>query len=131
VIADVQRPILLVEDDAEQRSAMRDLLVEEGHVVVEASNGRLALDYLLDSEAQPRLILLDLNMPVMPGWELIRVAESYLRLAKIPIVVVTGEPGRIEVSSPNVVGRLSKPFPVDDLLALVTKYAGSGARSTE
>lgn len=128
--ANEPRAILLVEDDDDQRLAMRDLLVEEGHVVLEASNGRVALDYLLGSGPQPSLILLDLNMPVMPGWELIRVLQSYLRLAKIPIVVVSGEPGPIEASSANVVGRLTKPFLVDDLFGFVRKFAGVGYRST-
>jgi CheY-like chemotaxis protein len=127
VTADEARPILLVEDDAEQRSAIRDLLVEEGHVVVEASNGSQALDYLLSSRPQPGLILLDLNMPVMPGWELIRVLQSYIRLAQIPIVVVSGEPGPIEATTASVVGRLTKPFLVEDLLGLVKKHARATA----
>jgi CheY-like chemotaxis protein len=120
--------VLLVEDDADQRSAMRDLIVEEGYVVVEASSGTMALDHLLGSRPQPSLILLDLNMPGMSGWELLKVLQSYLRLAKIPIVVVSGEPGRIDGSNANVVGRLTKPFLVEDLLGFVKKYARARSR---
>jgi CheY-like chemotaxis protein len=124
------RPILLVEDDADQRSAIRDLLVDEGHLVVEASDGRVALDYLLGSGPQPSLILLDLNMPVMPGSELMKIIRSYLRLAKIPIIVLTGDSGGIEVSDASVAGRLTKPYLLEDLLVLVKKYAGAGSRSS-
>jgi CheY-like chemotaxis protein len=120
--------VLLVEDDAEQRSAIRDLIAEEGYVVVEASSGTLALDHLLGSRPQPSLILLDLNMAGMSGWELLKILQSYLRLAKIPIVVISGESGGIDVSNANVVGRLSKPFPVEDLLRLVKKYARARSR---
>jgi CheY-like chemotaxis protein len=113
--------ILLVEDDDDQRSALRDVLNEEGFAVVETSNGQTALEYLLSHRQLPGVILLDLNMPVMSGAEFLRVVQSYLRIARIPIAVMTGERSST-VDGGSVVGHLTKPFTIDELLALVRKF---------
>jgi CheY-like chemotaxis protein len=118
-----QGPVLLVEDDEADRTSLGDLLRDEGFEVVEASNGRIALDYVLSGSEQPSVILADLNMPVMPGVELIAVLGSYVRLARIPIVVITGDPKPPPYPAQTVVARFTKPPPPDELLALVAKYA--------
>ena len=116
-------PILLVEDDAADRLSLGDLLRDEGFEVVEASNGRIALDYVLTAELPPSVILADLNMPVMPGTELIEVLGKYFRLCRIPVVVLTGDPKPPPYPPQTVVARFMKPPPPEELLALVRKYA--------
>ena len=83
-MADSGTPILLVEDDRDFADAMTDVLEDEGYRVVVALNGRQALDLLETRQCTPFLILLDLMMPVMDGWEFsARVRES--PAASIPI----------------------------------------------
>jgi CheY-like chemotaxis protein len=79
--------ILLVDDDADCREMLADLLSNEGYMVVSAANGRQALDYLSGSTAA--LIILDLMMPVMSGWEFRARQKSDPRLASLPVVVTT------------------------------------------
>jgi len=79
--------ILVVEDDESTRTMLRRLLVGEGCLVSEAGNGRIGLDQLV--EAKPDLILLDLMMPEMDGFEFLselRMSEAH---SNIPVVVIT------------------------------------------
>jgi len=128
-----RRPILVVDDDDDVRLALTELLRQEGFTAVEACNGREALDYLLAAPTMPSLILLDLNMPVMSGWEVLRAVRSHLRFADLPIILVTGERTPTDPANREIVGRLSKPFDADDLLALVRQHVveppAAGARS--
>ena len=80
--------ILLVDDDADCREMLADLLSNEGYMVVSAANGRQALDYLSGSTAA--LIILDLMMPVMSGWEFLAQQKRDDRVRSVPVVVVTG-----------------------------------------
>ncbi|HVZ86148.1 MAG TPA: response regulator [Polyangia bacterium] len=121
---DPRRPILVVDDDQDHRATTSDFLRQEGYRVVEAANGRLALEHLLAERPQPALILLDVNMPVMTGAEVIKVLQSYLRLSRIPIVLVSVDPSAVP-ASPNVVARLAKPCLLEDLLAAVQAHAQS------
>src|SRR5690242_19307591 len=85
------RPVLLVEDHADTRQMMQECLEGEGIPVVVASNGLAALDAL--REHRPVLVLLDLNMPAMDGWQFLEVQASLERpLAAIPVIVLTGVP---------------------------------------
>ena len=114
--------VLVVDDDSDDRALAVDILGDEGFAVVEAQNGRVALDYLLGAPVLPGLILADLNMPVMTGWEMITVARSYLRFSNLPIVVVTGESARTPLLDQFRVSRLLKPYQPDDLLAIVRAH---------
>jgi CheY-like chemotaxis protein len=80
--------ILLVEDDRDSREALAFVLEDAGHTVASAGNGREALD-LLDEEEKPDLILLDLMMPVMNGWEFLGERKRRPGLASIPVMVLT------------------------------------------
>jgi two-component system, chemotaxis family, chemotaxis protein CheY len=116
-----QDTILLVDDYADARATVRDLLEENGYPVIEATNGQQALNILV-SQKVPRigLIVLDLQMPVMDGWEFLKVLRNYVLLAHIPVLVVSAHTKRLEAAArEHLVGCLQSPFDVNELLALV------------
>ncbi|MFN3652673.1 MAG: sensor histidine kinase [Armatimonadota bacterium] len=83
-----RRVILLVDDDRAVRESMAELLVEFGHDVVTAANGQEALE-LLREIPRPALILLDLTMPVMDGWEFQRRLKSMGPAGDIPVIILS------------------------------------------
>ena len=87
-VPDSTNRVLVVEDDPDMRRRLYSLLSEEGWEIDEAENGRIALDRL--SGTQPNLILLDLMMPEMDGFEFLAELRNNQRHQKIPVVVVTG-----------------------------------------
>ncbi len=116
-----QGRILVVDDDRDLRELMVTILEREGHIVAQAGNGRDALRYLR-GKALPHLIVLDLTMPVMDGWQLHRELQADPSLATIPVVVVSGWHDG-EAAVPVPASRfLRKPFDPTDLLALVARY---------
>ena len=112
--------ILLVEDEGELRDIVGDILEESGYDVIPAGSGKQALDYLTTAIEPPALILLDLMMPIVNGWECLRTIRSDQTLSSIPVVVVTAV-DRDRPSGADIV--LKKPYCVDDLLAVVAHYA--------
>lgn len=82
--------ILVIEDDAATRKATVRLLRNAGQTVESVRNGLEAMHYLR-SHPLPRLILLDLNMPVMDGWEFRICQEEDPVLNRIPVVILSGE----------------------------------------
>lgn len=114
--------ILIVEDDADLRDMMAQLLALEGYDAAIAANGLEALDYLRRG-GLPRLILLDLMMPIMDGWEFRREQQRDPALAAVPVVVLSAlDRGR----AADVVADdfLKKPLDFDRLLDLVRSYCG-------
>src|SRR5215510_5543427 len=81
-------PVLIVEDDADLREMMAQLLSLEGFQTAAVANGREALEYLQGGEA-PHLILLDLMMPVMDGWEFRRQQQADPSLSRVPVIVLS------------------------------------------
>jgi CheY-like chemotaxis protein len=110
--------ILVVEDDEDAREAMVALLQMKGYRAVPAGNGREALDYL-DQAPAPDLIILDLWMPVMDGWQFRSEQTRNPRIAHIPVIVVTALADRADVDANEVI---IKPVDVDRLLTKVDKY---------
>ena len=110
------RRVLVVDDDRDIRELMVELLASEGYEVASASDGRRAL---AEARARrPDVILLDLMMPVMSGWEF---REAQLRdptLADIPVVVVTAFEESLDGTE-----LLRKPFLVEDVLDAVQRLA--------
>jgi CheY-like chemotaxis protein len=117
--------ILVVDDDPDLREFLGLMLTSMGFEVTSAANGREALD---DMEGHdPDLILLDMKMPVMNGWEFCRALEG--RDSRPPIVVLTAAPdpgGR--AAEVHAEGWLGKPFEYADLEAIVRRFAKSPAR---
>jgi len=114
------RCILLVEDDRDIREAMQQLLEFEGYSVQTAANGREGLDRLHSTD-QPCLILLDLMMPVMNGWEMKESLEKDERLSQIPVVIVTAA-GLDKAKTIRSSGILTKPVEVETLLNTVQSH---------
>jgi CheY-like chemotaxis protein len=97
----------------------------EGYTVDAARNGREALD-VLGTGVSPDLVLLDLMMPVMSGWEVLEAVSKVPRLASLPIVVFTaaGEPAARERALGKPV--LRKPIDLDLLLEMVGRFCAAG-----
>ncbi len=119
--------VLVVEDDEDIRTDLTAILRVKGFVVEEAANGKEALARLRAGE-RPCLIVLDLMMPVMNGWELRAAMRADAELARLPVVVVSGK-GRIppdeeQTLAPAAV--LVKPFELSELLDLVARYCVPG-----
>jgi hypothetical protein len=83
------RPVLVVDDDAGVRQLLRRMLESEGYAVAEAENGRVALARL--EEVSPSLVLLDLMMPEMDGFEFVAALRGHARWGALPIVVITAK----------------------------------------
>jgi len=81
------RPVLVVDDDAGLRQLLRRMLEPEGYAVVEAENGRVALERLRD--VSPSVVLLDLMMPEMDGFEFVAELRRHEAWRAIPVVVIT------------------------------------------
>jgi CheY-like chemotaxis protein len=119
------RRILVVDDDRNHRRDVRDVLEDEGYEVVEAENGQEALNYLIGRRSfSPALVLLDLSMPAMTGWELLAIMRSYLRLSAIPVVLLSGlDPQLDPVKHGAIAAFLKKPYDVAQLLEVVGKHS--------
>jgi CheY-like chemotaxis protein len=120
--------ILLVEDNDDVRDMMALALELAGHVVWPAANGRDALARLQERDELPCLILMDLMMPVMNGWELRAALKDTPRLSSIPVVVVSALNADLARRLPAT-DYLPKPVDIDRLLDLVCEYChGAGPR---
>src|SRR5688500_150774 len=117
--------VLVVDDDHAVRSLLRSALKADGHEVLEAANGREALALLTSGECpQPCAIVLDLNMPIMTGWEFLAIVKSYHRLARIPVLVISG--GYLHSDALEhgaIAGCLLKPFSPPELIDKVSEIA--------
>jgi len=115
--------VLLVEDDEDIRASVGEILREEGFKVVIAVDGRDALRILRESVEAPRLILLDLMMPVMDGWAFRTAQLADERLARIPVVILSAATDvRRHAAQLHVDDFLVKPLDVPTLLNAVERH---------
>jgi len=129
-MSSVARPspahILVVEDDEDCRECLCYFLDKEGLGVSCAANGREALERLR-AEPLPDLILLDLMMPVMNGWEFLVQREEQPAVASIPVMIVSSlSRSAGSVAAENVVDFVDKPVDLDDLLSKVRRHVAQG-----
>ena len=117
------REVLIVEDDEGVRDTLKLYLELIGYHVSTATNGKEGLD-LLKKNSKPCIILLDLMMPVMNGWQFIDSIQKDPVLASIPIAIVTAFSDRTEGIHANAV--LKKPIDVESMLKVVHQYCGQG-----
>jgi CheY-like chemotaxis protein len=113
------KTVLLVEDDADVRDSLQDILEDEGFDVIPAANGKQAIDFLtLNEPAGADLVILDLLMPMVSGWEVLERMTGDAKLNDIPVLVLSAaaapKPERAQ-------GFVRKPFSLE---AFVTKVHG-------
>ncbi|KAB8142665.1 response regulator [Chloroflexia bacterium SDU3-3] len=120
-------PILVVDDDPTIREVVTVVLQEEGFHVIAAHNGIEALKVV--ERLQPGLVLLDMNMPLMNGWEF---AEAYRRTSRVvaPIIVMTAGHSAVAAAADiDANGVLAKPFALDELIALARYWLAERSRT--
>jgi CheY-like chemotaxis protein len=118
------KTILIVDDEDGMRSLLSHLLTREGYQVKTATQGFDALDVLAKDPSLPALILLDLRMPVMDGWQFRKLQRENSRIAGIPVVVITSaQTTEDDVKSIQAAAYLTKPVQAAMLLKLVREHA--------
>ena len=115
--------ILVVDDDQSIRSTISEILSSEGYAVETASNGAEAL--LIVGQNHPSLVLLDMRMPILNGWEFARILRE--RGIAVPILVMTAaQDAKRWAKEIGAQGFLAKPFDLDDLLLAVEHTRAHG-----
>lgn len=117
--------ILIVDDEHSIRSALAQLLEEEGYAVAVVRNGQDALRYLELTNQPPCLILLDMMMPEMSGLQFRREQQEHAALANIPVVAMSANLHLAQAAQVlGVTDYLQKPFDLNDLLSAVVRNCG-------
>ena len=115
--------ILIVDDDRDLREALSEILRDEGYDVAGAADGGEALDRLRRDFHRPALILLDLTMPVMNGWQFREEQRRDPDLSAIPVVVLSAGDHLPEQMGPlGIQEYVRKPIELDHLLAAIERY---------
>jgi CheY-like chemotaxis protein len=114
--------VLVVDDDQDAREAMTELLQIQGFRVVEACNGQEALDLMMAEN--PSVVLLDLMMPVLNGWEFLRRRKAQPQLARIPVIVTSAVIDRaVGAEAEGADEVLVKPLDIERLVKLVKHFS--------
>ncbi|HEY7293535.1 MAG TPA: response regulator [Dehalococcoidia bacterium] len=118
--------VLVVDDDPDIRGLLVAILQGEGWTVATATNGEEALARI--AADRPRLVLLDLSMPRMSGWEVLATLQA--DQISVPVIVMTaGTRAYDAAAAMHAAGALSKPFELDDLLTIVARCTGRPDRT--
>ncbi|MBS2032414.1 MAG: response regulator [Deltaproteobacteria bacterium] len=121
---DFEGTVLIAEDDEAIRDGLSMSLEIEGYRVLIAADGREALELLPTIEA-PCLLLLDLLMPVMNGWELLEAKNADPALAPIPVVVLSSADEKQRL--PGVAAFVPKPYELDKVINAIRQFCGRSA----
>ncbi len=114
--------VLVVEDNDDIRENLSEILEDEGYQVVAAENGQVALE-LLERTALPSVILLDLMMPIMNGWQLRSELLERPALAELPVILLSARTDvKTTAKALGVVAGLRKPISLPSLLQLVKAH---------
>ncbi|HEY3445856.1 MAG TPA: response regulator [Myxococcales bacterium] len=117
--------ILVVDDDADHRTLLAETIALMGYQAEQAENGRAALERL--EEALPRLVLLDLKMPVMSGWAVLEALQQMPRAASIPVLVISAYGFEWEAELIGAAGFVGKPVDLDALRQRIEGLIGQPA----
>ena len=118
--------VLIVDDDFRIRALMARLLETSGFTAVEAANGKEALDIM--RQRRPCVILLDLQMPIMDGWEFRRQQLADPELADVPVICVTGYYDSSDLFRREGVKCFTKPVQLSALLKAIREVCESEAK---
>jgi DNA-binding response OmpR family regulator len=123
--------ILIVDDQRDFRIMLATFLEDVGYTVVSAANGRDALSYLYCCAEPPGLILLDVAMPVMTGWDFLQVQQANTTLASIPVVLLSAR-GDVRHDGLDCApaAYLQKPIDLNTLLATIRQYSAVSLTSS-
>jgi two-component system cell cycle response regulator DivK len=119
----MSQTILVIEDQEDNRNILRDLLTSAGYEVIEAMNGASGVE--IAESARPDLILMDIQLPVLDGYEATRRIKANPALAAIPIIAVTsyalsGDEAKAKAAGCD--GYVTKPFSPRQLLGEVREF---------
>jgi CheY-like chemotaxis protein len=118
-----RRVVLVVEDDLDALDAITNILQDEGYDVLPAANGKLALGQLGEHQGRCDLILLDLLMPVMNGWDFRARQRATPAFADIPVLLMSAGAHLPAVNGElKSVGYIAKPVDTFDLIELVRRH---------
>jgi CheY-like chemotaxis protein len=120
--------VLVVEDDDDTRELLREALEAHGYAVACAANGDQALEHLRASSPLPDVILLDLMMPVMNGWQFRSAQRRDQALASIPVVVITASGASRERAGLMVDQIVLKPVRLPQLLGAIVEATSAPRR---
>jgi len=118
----------VVDDEPDTVDMLRDALRAEGFRILVARNGRQALELM--TRKRPDLLLLDLMMPELGGFEVLEAMRANAELASIPVVILTARGDAEDEERGLALGArrfMSKPFDVKDLVAEVRRHVGGGS----
>ena len=122
--------ILVVEDQEDNRQILRDLLTSADLDVIEAENGEAGL--VAAADHRPDLILMDMQMPILDGYEATRRLKADAALHAIPVIAVTSYASSSDVDKARAAGCdafVSKPYSPRQLLAKIREYLSPSART--
>ena len=122
--------ILIVEDDEDLRLLISEALLEKGYSVIEAENGKKAIQML--NKVSPSLILMDLEMPVMSGKELITMLNEDDQLkqewGKIPLVIYSASIDSYPELVPFAKASLHKPLDLEELVSTIESIISTNSK---
>lgn len=117
------KKVLIIDDDLGIRESLRELLEYAGYEVMEAGDGKMAIDLLETSPSLPSMILLDLMMPALNGYAFREIQQNNPKISQIPIVLMTaGTDIEIKGQSLEAMAYLRKPFDIDTILNLLEEH---------
>ena len=121
--------MLVVEDDSDALDLIATILEDAGYNVLRATNGLEALARLAEQRGRCDLILLDLMMPVMNGWDFRRKQREILALADIPVILMSAG-AHLAAASDGLdpAGSMTKPVDPEDLIAIVKRHCPARTR---
>ncbi|MGE0528164.1 MAG: response regulator [Bdellovibrionales bacterium] len=123
--------VAIIEDEEEIREGLRDAIEAEGYCVATYANGQEALEGLV-KVAPPGLILLDLMMPQMDGWQFLKARQDLPKpYSESPLYIVSAVADLHRVESAGAAGYMRKPLDLDVLLKVVETYCGPALKEKE